>query len=1147
MGEKIRKDKLVLLPALILLLSTYLYSQTMGNAALSGTVTDPSHAVIPNAKVTVTQQGTGVTRAVSTNAAGVFNVPSLPPAAYTVRVQAPGFKEFVESITLLADQARAVNIELQVGASEQTVTVQATGATVNTVSPTLSQVVNEAQVMNLPLLGRNAANLTLLVPGTTNANGHGTQQGTTKQLPDTTSISVNGARTDQIAYNLDGADNQDLLSNTNDPFPFPDAVQEFSVQTSNFSAQYGENAGAVVNVVSKSGTNQWHGDAFEFLRNKVFNARNFFATKVDPLKQNQFGGTIGGPIKKDHSFIFFGYQRTTISTTLGGQNAVIPTEANLHGDFSNYLTPDPTVNPLGKVVQLKDPVTGLPIPGNNLTTDPNTPLNPVALSFSSHLPLSSESPNGTVFFTPLNGQTLNEFDVRFDQTVRRQDHLTARAYIARFNAIPSFDGTDLLTLQNNFSGDGSTVQSQNYLLSYTWAKSATFVNTAYLSYLRTGSNRFQGANVPQLSEMGVKIYQLPKDQGGYHGFGVSGYFGIGSFTGGAFYRNSVDIRDNASWMYGRHTLGFGGDFEHDQSIVRNTDRENGDWSFQGSDFLGNALANFLTGNLYSFTQTSGNYSDQHQNVQGLYLEDQWRATARLTLDGGLRWEPQVPMQEIYGRIEQFFPNAFYAGVHSKVFPNAPPGLFFIGDSYNGVTVPKTGETGDLDNLAPRAGFAFDPTGSGKTVIRGGAGIFYYTRLPGLFGNDASIISPFSLRIDLFPPIPAYEGGGLTDPLVGQEAFAASFPDRYTLSNAPRDIVFPNPIAAYGLQAGTPWKTPAIYAWNLTVQRQLKPDMVFSVSYVGNQASNLRQDQDLNPAQYIPGDTAFDSLSTDKRRVYQGFSDIFMNSNSGNSNYNALQVSLEKRPGPGLPAAFRNVTLLANYTYSKAMQELAQNGGITDVGSSDGSGVPYGNPYQFAFDRGPADFNHTHTFVLSYVWPLPRLQGSSSRLLRTLLGGWDWSGIFTRQSSDVLNIMAGTDNSKTGLNGDRVNFLGSVNQLGTGAQKNPTPCSASVRFCVPFLNTSLFALATAEPLFGNIGEGAIAGPGNWEYDMGLFKNFYPLSSHENFHIELRGEFFNFFNHPNFSDPNTSFLGSNFGRITGQANNPRIIQLAAKVFF
>src|SRR5579883_1141187 len=248
MGEKIRKDKLVLLPALILLLSTYLYSQTMGNAALSGTVTDPSHAVIPNAKVTVTQQGTGVTRAVSTNAAGVFNVPSLPPAAYTVRVQAPGFKEFVESITLLADQARAVNIELQVGASEQTVTVQATGATVNTVSPTLSQVVNEAQVMNLPLLGRNAANLTLLVPGTTNANGHGTQQGTTKQLPDTTSISVNGARTDQIAYNLDGADNQDLLSNTNDPFPFPDAVQEFSVQTSNFSAQYGENAGAVVNV-----------------------------------------------------------------------------------------------------------------------------------------------------------------------------------------------------------------------------------------------------------------------------------------------------------------------------------------------------------------------------------------------------------------------------------------------------------------------------------------------------------------------------------------------------------------------------------------------------------------------------------------------------------------------------------------------------------------------------------------------------------------------------------------------------------------------------------------------------------------------------------------------------------------------------------
>lgn len=288
------------------------------------------------------------------------------------------------------------------------------------------------------------------------------------------------------------------------------------------------------------------------------------------------------------------------------------------------------------------------------------------------------------------------------------------------------------------------------------------------------------------------------------------------------------------------------------------------------------------------------------------------------------------------------------------------------------------------------------------------------------------------------------------------------------------------------------------------------------------------------------------MSTDARRVYPGFSNIIMNSNSGNSNYNSMQVSLTKRPGPGLPGILRNMTLLANYTWSRAMQELASNGGITDVGSSLGSGVPYGNPYQFAFDTGPADFNHTNAFSLSYVMPLPTLHGTSNRFVRTTLGGWEWSGILSAQSADTLTILAGTDNSKTGLGGDRVNFVGNPSQLGQGAHANPTSCSSSVPFCVPYLNTSLFALPPVGQ-FGNIGKGAIAGPGSWEWDMGIFKNFYPLSSDEHFHLQLRGEFFNIFNHPNLGNPNTSFVGSNFGQITYQANTPRVIQLAMKLFF
>lgn len=1152
----------------VLFFSAGARAQTQGNAEISGTITDPSHAVVPNARITVREAATGATRVVVTNAAGIYDVPTLPPGAYSVSVSARGFKVFDESLTLLADQARTLNVELQVGSAEQTVTVTATAAMVNFTTPTLSQVVSSSEVNNLPLPTRNAANLVLLVPGTTNANSHGSIQGSTKEDPFSyTAFSVNGTRSDQVSYNLDGADNQDLLSNTNDPFPFPDATQEFSVLTSQFTAQYGYDAGAVVNVVTKSGTNQWHGDGFEYVRNPIFNARNSFETNRDPLRQNQFGGTIGGPIKKNDSFIFFGYQRTVVSDTLGGESAVIPTQANMNGDFSNYLTANPAVNPLGKVVQLVDPATGAPIPGNILTADANTPLNPVAEKLAQTLlPVSSASPNGTVLFAPLEGQNDNMYVGRFDEMVRGgKDRLTYRILLDRFHQKPSFDGHDLLTVQDNFNGSGSTVQSQNHLLSYTWDKSAHVVNSTYFSYLRTGSSRFAAPGAATMATLGSNIFQIPGS--GIPRFTVGGYFGVGTFTPATFTRNSWAVRDNATWLVGRHTIGFGGDFEHDQSIIRNTNELDGNWVFDSSDFTGNALANFVTGNLYNFAQDSGNFSDQHQNEQGIYLQDQWRVNRRLTLDLGLRWEPQTLDREIYGRMEEFSPQAFAAGFHSKIVPNAPPGAIFIGDTFNGFTMPKSGEPGDLDNIAPRVGFAVDPTGSGKTVIRGGAGIFYYSRLPGLFLNDATLIPPFDESISLFPPVPAYQGGGLSNPLAGQAAFAAAFPERYTLATVPPNVAFPAPVANDGLQFGNSWITPAIYSWNLTVQRQFTPSMVITAAYVGNEAANLRQDQDLNPAQYFPGNTAFNALSTDQRRVYSNcnpanvvagckpiYSNIIMNSNSGNSNYNSLQLTWEKRPGKGLPGFLSNMTFLANYTYSKAMAELAQDGGITDISSSNGSGVPYGNPYQFEFDRGPADFNHTNTLVVSYVMPLPTFQGASSRLLRATLGGWQWTGIFTRQSADVLGyndnnaggLAAGQDRSRTGLGNDRVDFIGQTGQLGTGAQANATPCSPSVKFCVPFLNDSLFALPAIGE-FGNMGEGAVAGPGFFDWDMSLMKNFYPFSSHENISMQLRGDFVNFLNHPNFGDPNTSYSGANFGRITRYNGNARIIQLALKVFF
>lgn len=1112
---------------ILFLVSAYAFPQGGGNAALTGTVTDPTGAVIPGAQVTVIQQGTAVKRSATANASGQFNIPALPPASYSVSVEAAGFKTFTQNTTLLADQIRALEVRLEIGQTTQQVTVEASAVLVNTVTPVLNQVIEQSRVINLPLNGRNAADLTLLVPGTTGANGHGTQQGNSKQVPGAESIAVNGARPDQISYNLDGGNNEDLMSNTNNPFPFPDALQEFSVQTNNFGSQYGANAGAVVDVVTKSGTNNWHGDAFEFVRNRVFNARNFFANQRDPLKRNQFGGTVGGPIRKDTSFIFFGYQGTRIRTQNNARNTILPTAANLTGDFSNYLSKDPAVNPKGKVIQIKNPTTGAVFAG-----DIGIPVSPVAAAMAKFLPISQAAPNGRITFGTPSVQNFNEYVTRFDQVVRGQDRLFARFYLNRFVNAPPYDGKSLLTVAT-----GSTVQTQNYAVGYTWVAKPTFVNNVVVNVVRAASVRGQGGNVPQFSDFGAAIFQLPKSEGGIRAFGISGgFFGVGDFTDAKFIRNTGEIRDQSTWTHGKHTLNFGGNFERDQSNIRNTDLENG--SFQFSDDLsGLSLANFVMGHLHSFSQTSGDFSDSRQNVIGLYVEDKWKARPRLSLTLGLRWEPQGVIKEIFGRTEQFRPDAFAAGVRSTVIPTAPAGLFFVGDKFNRIGFPDTGETADLNNFAPRVGFAYDLTGSGKTVIRGGGGVFYSSRLPGLFLNDAAIIQPFSLRADLTEPTNAPNNLiPFNNPVQSIPAFAAGFPQRFILPTVPAGVAFTPPVAVFGLEPGRKWVTPTTYDWNMTIEHQLRPDTVLHLSYVGLRGTHLREDIDLNPRAV--------GVGTEASRPFQPFTDILENRNNGLSNYNALQVDIEKRPGGGAKGIFRDVTLLANYTYSKAMDiALASNGGITDVGSSKGSGRPFGDPLQGAFDTGPSDFDHTHRIVASFVWDLPRMTGRNSAV-RWALGDWQWTGIFTHTTGGALTITAGTDRSKTNLGGDRADFIGSASQFGgTAPEGSRSGCGSDL--CVPWLNTSLFALP-AVGTFGNVGKGAFRGPARTNVDMGLIKNFYPVSSHENVSVQFRGEFFNVFNHTELNDPEVSRSSGNFGGIRGAAD-PRIIQLALKLFF
>jgi len=1093
---------------------------------MTGNVTDPTGAVIANAGVTMTRTGTDYKRTTTTSETGQFTIPSLPPSTYRLTVEAPGFKQYTQEVTLLADQSGSLQIQMQLGAATESVVVEATTTLVNTATPVLSQVIEQARVVDLPLNGRNDADLTKLVAGAVDTNnGAGTQQGNTKQVPGAEAISVNGARPDQISYNLDGGSNEDLMSNTNNPFPFPDAVQEFSVQTNSFDSQYGTNAGAVVNVVTKSGTNQFHGDVFEFVRNREFNARNFFAPTVDPLKRNQFGGTVGGPIQKDKTFFFFGYQGTRIRTQGNANNTILPTAANMTGDFSNYLTANAAVNPLGKVVQINDPTTGNPFPNNQI------PVSPVAVALAKYLPISQALPNGRFTYGVPDVENLNEYVARVDRVVRGTDKLYGRFYLDRYYHAPAYDGKDLLLT----GSIGSTVQSQNWAAGYTFVKSAHFVNDFVADIVRAASDRTQGGSVPQFNDFGANVPQLPKAQGGIRGFSiVGGYFGLGTFTDGAFIRNTGELRDQASWTLSSHTITFGGNFERDQSNVRNTDLENGSWSFD-QILTNNGLASFVMGHMHAYSQTSGNFSDSRQNVIGLFVEDKWKVLPNLTLTGGLRWEPQYVMKEKFGRIEQFRPDMYYAGVHSKIIPSAPAGMVFPGDSYNGVTIPAAGENPDLNNFAPRLGVAWDVFGNGKTVVRSGGGVFYSTRLPGLFLNDASINQPFSLRTDLTEPSAFNNLIPFANPLQSVPAFAAQFPLRYTLQTVPPNVPFTGLITVYGLQPGQTWITPTTYDWNLTIERQIRSDMLFNVSYVGLRGVHQRQDINLNPRAT--------GVGTDASRQFQGFLNILEDSNTGMSNYNAFQVNFQKRPaGRGI---LSNLTLLANYTFSKAMEiALASNGGITDIGSSVGSGIPYGNPNQGHFETGPAPGqDRTHRFVASYVWELPRLSGANPAV-RAALGGWQWTGIYTYMTGDAMTILAGTDRSETALGNDRGNFIGPASQYGqTAPAASRGGCGSAT--CVPWLNTSLFALP-AIGTFGNIGKGAFRGPSRWNVDMGLLKNFYPIKSRESMHFQLRGEFFNIFNHTQLQDPTVSVNSGNFGGIYA-AYDPRIIQLAVKFLF
>ena len=1080
------------------------HANAQGLGTIVGTVTDPSGGVLPSVTVTATVEATGASRSTASNAQGYFVIPSLQPARYDLRFEAPGFAGYVQKgITLLADQSVTANAALKIQQANEVVTVEAAGSQVNTTTSTLSEVVDQKRIVDLPLNGRNAATLTLLVAGAVQTPTGNADQGITKTFPGAVTISTNGSRGNQISYQLDGGNNVDTYTNVNQPFPFPDALQEFSVQTSNYSARYGQNAGGVVNIITKSGTNQLHGDAFEFVRNAVFNARNFFSAKRDQLKRNQFGGTFGGPLTiphlyngKDKTFFFAGYQGTLIRNITGGLNSTVPTAANLSGDFSNYLT---AANPLGKRTLINDPLTGQPFPNNLI---PANRLDPAALALVRYLPAAGPG-GGQVFYSQPVKQDFHDVVTRVDHNISTNDRLSGRYTWDRFTNGAFFDNANILS-----TAGGSEITSQNFLISENHVFRPNLLNDLRLNVSRVNSQSGPAAGSPNLRDLGVNIYQpnLPKT---FDGVSVSGFFNVTEMTQSLFTRTNFGIADDVSWVRGRHTLSFGGSFNPGQVIIRNGFQASGKYSFT-SDYTNLALASFLLGKVRTFQQGAGEFKDNRNTFAGVYFQDDFHASRRLTLNLGLRYEPFFPQREIRGRVEQFRPDAYAAGLRSTVFTNAPAGLLFPGDP----GVPKYGARASYTDFAPRVGFAYDLTGDGKTSIRGGGGFFYDSSQVGVFNNRFVDVTPFSPQISLTDP-----QGTFSNPYLGINNIfpAPSFPAANSPFQSPVQVITYDPSNDAKLVA------PVIYNWNFSIERQLPGDWLLRTAYVGSHGSHQSESIELNPATYIPGSTA----STDQRRLFAGYGSIALASQDLNFHYNSLQLTAQKRLSRGF-------TILANYTWSKSLDTAPVGQGVAGVSAQNVSAIPWYRAGRRQFDFGRSDFDHKHRFVTSYVWDMPALARSPG-LMRQAFGSWQLTGIFTYQSGGPLTILAGKDQSQTGLGTDRAQLLSSTTK-GPGACNGLAPC-------VDFLNVSAFGLPPVGT-FGNVGKGSLTGPDLMNWDMGLFKNF-PIRG-ERYRLQFHAEFFNVFNRVNLSNPNQTVSSSGFGSIRG-AGDPRIGQLALKLYF
>ncbi len=1036
---------------------------------IAGTISDSTGARVPDAGLTVRNADTGVERNVKSNEEGYYSIPLLPPGNYGITVLKEGFKPISRSgINLKVDQTARIDFVLEVGDVTQNVSVVAETAMVTTDSGALKQVIDQRRIVDLPLNGRNAEDLVFLAAGAIrDTRTRGTYVYGSSIVPDTQTPAINGARSNGVAFRLDGANNNDNYTGISNPFPNPDALQEFSVQTNSFSAEFGNAPGGVVNIRTRSGTNALHGSAFEFLRNGALNARNFFAAAADNLKRNQFGATIGGPIVHDKVFFFGSYEGTRIRSTQGGLSQFTFTDAMRRGDFSQVS---------GKLI---DPTTSVEFPGRQV---PLSRMDPVSIKLLDYMPHAAD-PSGRVYYSLPSRTDYDEFLVKSDQLWHKHQ-IYERFFQYDLDTPSIFPNKQILT---QFT-DGRGIRVQTLAVNDVYTFTPTLLNnfTVTYSHNRGGSKPAAPFGVADLGAM-VAQPAVPA-----LGISISGYAGFSTTQLARVTRENYEFNDGLTWIHGKHQVLFGGTLLRLRQDIVNDFRKNASYTFT-SDITGNSPANFLLGTATSFTQGGGEYKALRGWRVNFYVQENYRLSPSLTLNFGLRLDPWLPYTDELARITCVVP-----GSSSARYPNAPLGMLFAGDQ----GCPDGGTPTRFWNWAPRFGFAWSPGGHSAWSIRGGYGIFVEqpeTVLYNRFVDNAP-----------FAPTVLLSAVQLSDPYSGR---VNPFPEKYGPRTPPSSETFDLPVLATTFDQS--FVPQYMQNWNISVERQVGKDGVARIAYAGSKGTHLRTNIESNSALYRAGATVGD---TQQRRINPQFSSVVKTLPAGNSSYNSLQASFERRFA-------RSFSFVANYTFSKSIDYNSTN---TTQGSSD-----VVNPFRIASNRGLSDFDVPHRFVLSGVYSLPEWT-SSTPLVHHLAGGWQLSGIWSWQSGFPFGVTSGADNSRSGINQDRADY--------TGGPAMPSSDRSEQQMLRSYFNVAAFT-SNAPGTFGSSGRNILRGPPSFNLDLSAQKYF---SLTERLRMQFRAEFFNLTNTPSFGLPTANITSPSVGQILS-AGDPRILQFGIKVLF